>query len=166
MQTVLLGLALMDIIACKWIYVFRSVLVGHNSQDWRPGYNDPAGLTIQASSTTPAIIDANDIDRVLDVAAAAGNLTFSCLTVQNGNATGQATTTGGGISFGSTATLTLTNSTVSSNIAAVRQDVALVSIIIMLPRSTSRTARSQSNTCSVQADGGGLFKGNGGVLND
>src|SRR5574341_1036945 len=88
--------------------------------------SDPAGLTIQASAATPATIDGGDIDRVLDIAGAAGNLTLNKIIVTNGTATSP--TTGGGISFGSTATLTLTNSTISGN-----------------------------NCSGVGADGGGLF---------
>jgi CSLREA domain-containing protein len=75
-------------------------------------------LTIQASGSTPAIIDAADIDRVLDVDAAGNySLTLINIIVTNGNTTAQPTTTGGGISFAGTGTLTLINSTVSNNVA-------------------------------------------------
>jgi CSLREA domain-containing protein len=75
-------------------------------------------LTIQASSDTPAIIDANDIDRVLDVDAGGNySLTLINIIITNGNTTGQSTTTGGGISFAGTGTLTLINSSVTSNVA-------------------------------------------------
>ena len=126
-----------------------------------------AALTIQASSTTPAIIDGGDIDRVLDVALGSGNVTLNNITIQNGNTTGQATTSGGGISFGSNAILTLTNSSVLSNIAANAGQCGAgiynnTAATINITNSTIA-----DNTCSVAAtsDGGGLFKGLGGIVN-
>jgi CSLREA domain-containing protein len=123
-------------------------------------------LTIQASSDTPATIDASDIDRVLDVSAGGNyNLTLINIIVTNGNTTGQSTTTGGGISFAGTGTLTLINSAVTSNVATnsagcgggIYNNSAATVIL------TDSTING--NTCSTTgADGGGLFKGSGGIV--
>ena len=135
---------------------------------------DSGNLTIQASGSTPAIIDASGLalaaipmpDRVLDVDAAGNNsLTLTNITVTNGDTTGQATTTGGGIGFAGTGTLTLTNSTVSSNISASAagcgggiHNNSAANIII-----TNSTI--DGNSCpSAGSDGAGLFKGGGGAL--
>jgi CSLREA domain-containing protein len=123
-------------------------------------------LTIQASSDTPATIDANDIDRVLDVNAAGNySLTLINIIVTNGNTTGQSTTTGGGISFAGTGTLTLINSAVTSNIAAgvsgcgggiYNNSTATVVII---------DSTISGNTCATTgSDGGGLSKSGGGTV--
>src|SRR5215207_264668 len=70
-------------------------------------------LTIQASGATNAIVDANDINRVFEVDSAGDiSLTLIHITVTNGNAPD-----GAGIDFEGAGTLTLTNSTVSSNVA-------------------------------------------------
>ena len=92
---------------------------------WASGHGDAGArqwhLT-SASGATPAIIDGSGLTttaRVLDVDEI-GNyrLTLIGITVTGGNTTGQATTTGGGISFAGTGTLTLTNSSVLNNISA------------------------------------------------
>src|SRR5688572_7737251 len=123
-------------------------------------------LTIQASSSTPAIIDANDIDRVLNVDAMGNySLTLINIIVTNGNTTGQSITTGGGIRFSGTGTLTLINSAVTSSVATntagcgggIYNNSAATVIL------TDSTI--DGNTCADGgADGGGLFKGIGGTV--
>src|SRR5688572_23777787 len=122
---------------------------------------DSAGLTIQASGATPAIIDGGDIDRVVDVNLGAGNLTLIGVTITNGTST-----TGAGIRFDSNATLALTNSTVSSNVAtdAAGCGAGIHNNTAATINITNSTIAG--NSCSTMgADGGGIFKGTGGVLN-
>ena len=128
--------------------------------------SDTAGLTIQASGATAAIIDGGDIDRVLDVAAGSGSVTLTGITIQNGNTTGQPTLTGGGISFGSTSFLTLTNSSVLSNVgdATAACGAGIYNNNAATINITNSTIAD--NSCAqATADGAGLFKGAGGILN-
>ncbi|HXQ33287.1 MAG TPA: CSLREA domain-containing protein, partial [Anaerolineales bacterium] len=123
-------------------------------------------LTIETTGVAPATIDGNDLDRVLDVDAIGNpSLTLNNIIVTNGNTTGLATTTGGGISFAGTGTLTLTNSTVSNNVSAnaagcgggIYNNSAATVVI------TDSTI--SGNTCATAgSDGAGIFKGNGGSL--
>jgi CSLREA domain-containing protein len=125
---------------------------------------DANGVTIQSDSTTSAIIDADDIDRILDVALGAGNVTLNYITVTDGTPTSGVT--GGGINFGSSATLTLNNSMVSNNTASsttscggglYNNTAATVNIV---------DSTFENNVCAeAGADGAGIFKGTGGVMN-
>ena len=124
-------------------------------------------LTISTTSSAPATINGNGPDRVFDVGAA-GNpgLALNNIVVTNGNTTGLLTsTTGGGISFAGTGTLSLINSTVSNNVSAsttgcgggIYNNSAATVVI------TDSTI--SGNTCSnANADGAGMFKGGGGTL--
>jgi CSLREA domain-containing protein len=118
-------------------------------------------LTIQASGSTNATIDANDINRVMEVDALGNtSLTLINITVTDGNAPD-----GAGISFAGTGTLTLNNSEVSDNTATggancgagiYNDSLAMVNIV---------NSTIKGNSCvSAGADGGGLFKGSGGTL--
>jgi CSLREA domain-containing protein len=126
--------------------------------------SDTAGLTIQSSNTTQAIITANGIDRVLDVAATGGNVTLNYITLTNGAPTSG--TTGGGINFGSNGTLNITNSVISNNTAP-----STTSCGAGLFNNTAATVNItnstfENNDCTAAgADGGGIFKGTGGILN-
>jgi len=118
-------------------------------------------LTIQASGATNAIIDANDINRVFEVAAPGDiSLTLIHITVANGTAPD-----GAGIYFDGAGTLTLTNSTVSSNVATGSANCGAgiynnSSANINIVNSTI-----EGNSCATAgADGAGLFKGVGGTL--
>jgi len=139
---------------------------GTNAGDLDIGNATSGNLTIQASGSTPAIIDAADIDRVLDVDALGNySLTLINIIVTNGNTTGQTTTVGGGISFAGTGTLTLINSAVTSNIAtnaagcgAGIYNNSAATVVI-----TNSTI--DGNICATAgSDGGGVFKGTGGTL--
>ena len=158
-----------DIITIKGglTYVL-SITSGTNAGDLDIGNaaGTSGSLTLQSDSSTPAIIDANDIDRVLDVDAMGNySLTLINIIVTNGNTTGQATTAGGGISFAGTGTLTLIDSAVTSNIAtnaagcgAGIYNNSAATVVI-----TNSTI--DGNTCATSgSDGGGLFKGGGGTL--
>jgi len=129
---------------------------------------DPVGhtsgnLTIQASGSTNAIIDANDINRVMEVDGGDINLTLDHITLTNGNIPDK----GAGLFFWGNGTLTLTHSTVSSNIANTTGNCgagiynnSLATIIIS-------DSTVEDNTCvdaTAAADGGGMYKAGGGVL--
>ncbi|MEO8356908.1 MAG: choice-of-anchor Q domain-containing protein [Chloroflexota bacterium] len=118
-------------------------------------------LTIQASGATNAIVDANDINRVFEVTSPGDiNLTLIHITVTNGN-----NADGAGIFFDGAGTLTLTNSTVSSNAGTGSGDCGAgiynnSSANINIVNSTI-----EGNSCATAgADGAGLFKGTGGTL--
>ena len=124
-------------------------------------------LTIKTSSTGSATINGNDTDRVFDVGAA-GNpgLALNNIIVTNGNTSSLLTsTTGGGISFSGTGTLSLTNVTVSSNVSASTAGCgggiynnSAASVVI-----TDSTI--SGNSCpNGNADGAGIVKGGGGSL--
>ncbi|MCI0553760.1 MAG: CSLREA domain-containing protein [Anaerolineae bacterium] len=129
-------------------------------------------LTIEASGSTPAIIDASGLalggipDRVLDVDAPGDpSLTLINIIVTNGDTTGQATTAGGGISFDGLGTLTLINSTVSDNVSA--SDAGCGGGIFNNSAATVVITDStiSGNSCpTLGSDGGGIFKSNGGSL--
>ncbi|HET9908415.1 MAG TPA: choice-of-anchor Q domain-containing protein [Anaerolineales bacterium] len=124
-------------------------------------------LTISTTGSAPATINGNGTDRVFDVGAA-GNpgLTLNNIIVTNGNTTGLlSSTTGGGISFAGTGTLSLINSTVSNNVSAsstgcgggIYNNSAATVVI------TDSTI--SGNSCpNGNADGAGMLKGGGGTL--
>ncbi|HJR79463.1 MAG TPA: choice-of-anchor Q domain-containing protein, partial [Anaerolineales bacterium] len=128
---------------------------------------DPAGLTITSSNTTSAKIDANDIDRVFDIAAGAGNVTFNYLTITNGSPADGLT--GGGINFGSTSgTLNITNSTVSSNTAPSTTGCGAGLFTNSIGTVNITNSTFEDNSCTVPlGDGGGIYKGSSstGTLN-
>jgi hypothetical protein len=131
---------------------------------------DSGNLTLQSSGSGQAVIDASALsptDRVIDVVAGGDtSLKLIGITIQNGNTTGAATTTGGGIRFSGNGTLTLINSKVLNNIAAnpagcgggiFNSSTATINI-------TDSTIAG--NSCpAIGSDGGGLFKATGGTLN-
>src|SRR5215210_998180 len=72
-------------------YTLSRIGPGTNTGDLSVGHTSgtSGNLTIQASGSTPAIIDANGIDRVFDVGAAGNpSLTLINIIVTNGDTTG------------------------------------------------------------------------------
>jgi CSLREA domain-containing protein len=125
---------------------------------------DVDGLTIQANGDTPAIIDANGIDRVIETTPGTGPLTLVGITITNGNAAGGGR--GGGILYASNAALTLVNSTISNNVAT--NNAACGAGIYNGSSATVTISNStfDGNSCTgASGDGGGLWKGTGGALN-
>lgn len=96
---------------------FALTLIGAGEDAASTGDLDLQGsLTIQGSGADKILLDGNSADRVLDVRPNA-NVTLSGITIQNGNPGLSAN--GGGIFVHPTAALTLTNSLVTSNSAAL-----------------------------------------------
>jgi CSLREA domain-containing protein len=125
---------------------------------------DVDGLTIQANGDTPAIINANGIDRVMETTTGTGPLTLVGITITNGNAAGGGR--GGGILYASNAALTLVNSTISNNVAT--NNAACGAGIYNGSSATVTISNStfDGNSCTgTSGDGGGLWKGAGGTLN-
>ena len=110
-------------------------------------------LVIQSSTTTNAIIDGADIDRVLEIAANA-NITLNHLTIQNGTTT--AIAGGGGIQ--TSGTLTVNDSTISGNVSA--NGGAGIQIF----GGTIQIARSTITGNTVNADGAGGIANSSGNL--
>ena len=118
-------------------------------------------LTIQASGSTNAVVDANEINRVFEAGEfGTVNLTLIRITV-----TGGLSPDGAGIYFHGAGTLTLNNSMILgnegtgvSNCGAGIYNDSTATINIL-------NSTIESNSCTEPgADGGGLFKGTGGTL--
>jgi CSLREA domain-containing protein len=117
-------------------------------------------LTIQANGTTNAIIDANEINRVLEDDVSDTDLTLVHITITNGLAPD-----GAGIYFAGDGTLTLMNSSVIGNVATggakcgagiYNASAATINIVY---------STFESNDCTgSSADGGGIYKNTGGTL--
>ena len=118
-------------------------------------------LTIQASGATNAIIDANDINRVIELDSPAPiSLTLVHITVTNGNSPD-----GAGIYAGGNHTLTLMNSTVSSNVATGADNCGAGIYDVDDGNISVINSTIADNTCTgTGADGGGIYKGGGGSL--
>jgi CSLREA domain-containing protein len=152
-----------DIITLTSGLTYTLSLVGSSSTtgDLDIGTATSGNLTIQASGLTNAIIDANDINRVIEVDAAGDtNLTLIHITVTDGSSPD-----GAGIYFAGAGTLTLNSSEVSNNTAsgglncgAGIYDNSLATVNIV-------NSTIKGNDCVTSgADGAGLFKGTGGTL--
>ena len=125
------------------------------------GDGSSGSLTIQATGSGNAIIDAGQINRVLEVAAPGNpSLTLVHITVTNGKAPD-----GAGIFFAGTGTLTLDHSTVSNNLAEdlgacgggiYNNSAATINIL---------NSTIDGNSCpNGAADGAGMYKAGGGTV--
>jgi hypothetical protein len=118
-------------------------------------------LTIQASGSTNAIIDANDINRVMELdSPEAVSLTLVNITLTNGNSPD-----GAGINIVGNNTLTLMNSAITSSVATGGGNCGAGIYNIDDGNINIINSTIADNTCTgIGADGGGIFKGGGGSL--
>ncbi len=118
-------------------------------------------LTIQASGATNAIIDADAINRVIEVDSLGDtSLTLIHITLTDGLAPD-----GAGIYFAGNGTLTLTNSTVSGNTATGESNCGAGVFNSSLATVIINNSTIENNTCTAAgADGAGLLKASGGTL--
>ena len=118
-------------------------------------------LTIQASGSTDAIIDAAGINRALEAGQLGNvNLTLINITIMNGNAPD-----GGGIFFDGAGTLTLQDSAILNNVATGAQNCG-AGIYSATPATiVINNSTIAGNSCSdPSSDGAGLYKNAGGSV--
>jgi CSLREA domain-containing protein len=118
-------------------------------------------LTIQASGTTNAIIDANQINRVIEDDVSDTDLTLSHITI-----TGGLSPDGAGIYFSGNGTLTLMNSAVIGNVATGGANCGAGIYNASEATINIENSTFEGNSCTgAGADGGGVYKNTGGTLN-
>jgi CSLREA domain-containing protein len=154
-----------DVITLTSGLTYTLSIVGNNADQGDLDVGNPLGtsgnLTIQASGPTNAIIDANDINRVIELDSPTPiSLTLSHITVTNGNSPD-----GGGIYAMGNHTLNLMDSTVSSNVATGADNCGAGIYDVDDGQINIVNSTIADNTCTGDgSDGGGVFKGGGGSL--
>ena len=118
----------------------------------------PAVFRLKKLGATNAIIDANDINRVIELDSPAPiSLTLVNITVTNGNSPD-----GAGIYAGGNHTLALMNSTVSSNVATGANNCGAGIYDVDDGNINIINSTIADNTCTgTGSDGGGIYKGRG-----
>jgi CSLREA domain-containing protein len=154
-----------DVITLTSGLTYTLSIVGNGAAEGDLDVGNPTGssgnLTIQASGSTNAIIDANDINRVIELDSPAPiSLTLNRITITNGNSPD-----GGGIYAVGNHTLNLMNSTVSSNVATGADSCGAGIYDVDDGHINIVNSTIADNTCTGDgSDGGGIFKGGGGSL--
>jgi CSLREA domain-containing protein len=154
-----------DVITLTSGLTYTLSIVGNGATEGDLDVGNPLGtsgnLTIQASGSTNAIIDANDINRVIELDSPTPiSLTLNHITITNGNSPD-----GGGIYAMGNHTLNLMDSTVSSNVATGADNCGAGIYDVDDGHINIVNSTIADNTCTgTGSDGGGIFKGGGGSL--